>query len=134
MDRADVMIEPEQKRDISKIVNYLNENSTSRDTLLTLFYLPMFNFISNRNNPYFYDIFFPHNLGSEKNQQRMVGEIKKHMITYIIIKKDVLTPADPDGPGSRFRFYGHQIVQYVEKNYHIVTNSGPFLLLKLNTL
>jgi hypothetical protein len=131
--RASLLVDPDQKRHINNIVNYLTENSRNNDSLLTMLYIPMFNFLSGLDNPTFYDIYFPHTVGPIENQKKIVEDIRRRKIALIVTTRGVLEAAEGELAERRFRSYGAKIIRYIEDNYHVVKKSGRFLILKINT-
>jgi hypothetical protein len=110
----------------------MTKNSQDKNGLLTMFYIPMFNFLCDRGNPTFYDIFFPHTVGTVENQEKIVDDIRGRKVAFTVTAKGVFEPSDDLCAASRFGSYGRDILRFVRDNYHVVEKSGPFLFLKIN--
>ena len=114
------------------ILNYVKTKSDPGEGLLTMIYLPMFNFLAERENPLFYDIFFPHHVGSAANQKNIIDNMKQKRPKFIITTLGLVAPAESGLAEKRFRNYGKRLLEFVEHHYHVVKKYGPFAILQSN--
>jgi len=128
--KAGVFLVPEQGDQLLKVVNFIKKNARINDGLLTILYSPMFNFLTERHNPTFYDIFFPHHVGSIANQKEIIEEIEDNQMKFIVATEGLLNPTKRGLAENRFRSYAKELVRFIENNYAVVEESGPFTILQ----
>ena len=97
-DQAGVFVAAGEADQLSKVVGYIKKNARVNDGLLTILYFPMFNFLTGIQNPTFYDIFFPHNVGSLSRQKAIIDEIKNNQIRFIVATEGLLNPCQKAPP------------------------------------
>jgi len=129
LDRAGVLISPDIHDDIVCIVNYIQKQTNQFDGILALPYMPMFNFLTERENPVFHDIYFPHTVGTAENQKKIIDEVSQKNVVLIILSKGILDIGVQNRADREFNKYAKHIVLYLKDHYEIVKEKGPFLVL-----
>ena len=127
---AGVFVAREQADEILKVLNYVKAHSRPQHGVMTMLYLPMFNFLSERDNPTFYDIFFPHTVGPVANQERIIDDMTKNNVKFIIASKGLFYPSTEDLAGHRFRAYGQVLFKAIVRHFRVARESGLFIVLE----
>ncbi len=107
---------------VNEVIEFFNKNSAPKDGLLCLPYLPMFNFLTNRENPTGLDIWFPFTVRGRQEQQRLIEKMSTG-ITFILFN-------EPDIKS--FSEYAPLIYKYIESHFKIIKQIGPFIIMKFN--
>ncbi len=129
-DRAHVFVQAEAADEILGALNYIKTNSNPDEGLTAMIYLPMFNFLAERENPLFYDIFFPHHVGSPANQKRIVDNMRCKAPKFIVTTSGLVSLSEMGLAEERFRDYGKRLMEFVGKRYHVVQDYGAFVILE----
>lgn len=72
---ASLEIDPWVAEEYREILDFINRRTRPGDGLATCFCLPMFNFLSERENPTGLDILFPHTIGRTDQQERFINNL-----------------------------------------------------------
>ena len=96
--------------------------------------MPMFNFLLKRQNPIFYDIFFPHTIGGLDKQKQIIRDFKNLIPRYLIVTIGFVDFSEASLAERRFRVYGKTLYNYLLNHYDMVFQSGPFIIMESNIL
>lgn len=119
-DKAHVYVQSSLGNDVNRVIEFFNSNSTPKDGLLCLPYLPMFNFLTNMENPTGLDIWFPFTVRGKQEQQKLIKDIATNIHFILFNKPDVQS----------FRGYAPILYKYIESHFKIIKQIGPFLIMK----
>ncbi|MFC1705553.1 hypothetical protein ACFL59_01880 [Planctomycetota bacterium] len=126
-DRAGIRARPEEVAPVNTVLRCLSENRLPGDALLAVPYAPMFNFLSEMENPTGLDLFFPHTVGDE---QALVQRIRDARIRFLVLEAQFQEAEEP-GPATMMRKYAPILESWLYRNYATILRAPPYLLMEL---
>jgi hypothetical protein len=112
------------KRESADLESLINFFVGKNGYLLPLYHDPMVNFLTDLENPTRYSILFPTYFKAEGMEQRVIDEVERFNITYLLVRQRVWI-----GKGRvRLADYAPVLYEYVKKQYPFKKELGTYLV------
>ena len=112
-----------REENCSKLIEYLEQETTVEDTVVVFPEGPMINFMAQRYNPLYYCMYMPLDLNKKGVTDRVIREMEKFKVCYVVINQRL---ADEQGYPVFGQDYGQAVWTYIGRNYDLVKQFGPF--------
>ncbi|MFH0925476.1 MAG: hypothetical protein V1872_07585 [bacterium] len=121
-----IKVDKDYARWISEIVSHIVHNTNSEDYLFAIPFNPIWNYLTNRPNPSYYEWLLPGIRNPEEVFAKVIYELEKKNTKYIVY---IDIPIDSKEE-RRFANYARPIENYIRVNYYIEKIVGPFQILR----
>jgi len=117
---------PEEARDIQKVINYITENTNEGDYIfVTPWFAPPFYALTNRLNPTYYDSLGQVIFKNDENDQKKICEDLIQAKTKVIVHNPDFGFSS-DGGGITFRNQAAYLQSCIEENFNLVEEFGRY--------
>ncbi len=126
-EKANVFVEKRQADAVNDLILYFDGK---REYLLPLYYDPMVNFLTGLENPTRFSILFPTFIQDPSRQKKVIGEVERHKIKYLLIRQPVWVSQDSLG----FSKYAPILYEFVVRRYGLEKEVGGYLIFARQSL
>lgn len=120
-DKAKIYVQLKQSDRINNLLRFFDGKS---GYLMPLFYLPMVNFLTGLENPTRFTILFPSLFRNPSKQKKVINDMKRFKIQYLLINKSIWKRRDNLG----FSIYAPMLYEFVLEHYSLEKEMGAYLI------
>lgn len=124
--RAPVYVNYKIGRSITDTVDYIKSNTSLKDKVIFAVYSPMFNFLTERENPLYDNELSPGVFRDNEMEEKAIETIKLNRVKYFIFVELTQTPGQSEGWGPYIfgKDYAVSFSEFIKDNYHIEKEFG----------
>ena len=125
-ERATVYVNSKIGETIVDTVEYIKNNTAKSDKVIFADYYPMFNFLTDRDNPLYDNEMTPGVFRDITMENDAIETIKSSGVKYFVFVRPTFGPEKAEGWGPYVfgKTYAVSLVNYIKENYHIEKEFG----------
>jgi hypothetical protein len=120
---AHILISKSQAKELDSVINYISYLNLPSAKLLCFPYCPMFNYLSKRDAPSYFNFFYPETFRTS-DQGKVINDLRKNSESIIVVQRQGVIEKEADFENVRLNL----LKSFFVNNYKLISTSDNFYI------